>query len=146
MTHQSSSPYRIKGLDWIISRQPNKVNYSALNGTKIVSGKHQKMKYNENREYLEIWQNLWNKNRSSSAPLLKGIDGIVSKYSNKVNYSALNKAKIESRKQLENEIWQKYGISGNMAKYVKQEENAGKNGNLTNPNQTKPNQATNVAI
>ena len=39
MTHQLSSPSLIKGIDGIISRHPNEVNYSALNGTKIESGK-----------------------------------------------------------------------------------------------------------
>ena len=39
MTHQSSSPPLIKGIDGIISRHPNEVNYSAVSGTKIESGK-----------------------------------------------------------------------------------------------------------
>ena len=38
MTHWSTSPHLIKGIDGIVSRHPNKVSYSALNGTKIESG------------------------------------------------------------------------------------------------------------
>ena len=67
--------------------------------------------------------------RLSSPPLIKGIDGIVSRSPNKVNYSTLNGKRMESGKQSGNEIrqkYRKYGISGNMAKYVKQEENDGK--------------------
>ena len=62
--------------------------------------------------------------QSSSPPLIKGIDGIVSRPPNELNYSILNRKRLESGKQPRNEIKQKYrnlGISGNMAKYVKQE-------------------------
>ena len=47
--------------------------------------------------------------------------------------------RVESGKQPENEIrqkhakYRKFGISGSMAKYVKQEENARKIGNLMEP-------------
>ena len=67
--------------------------------------------------------------RSSSPPLIKGIDGIVSRSPNKVNYSALNGESMETRKQPGIEIrrkYRKFGISGNRTKDVKQEENAGK--------------------
>ena len=67
--------------------------------------------------------------RSSSPPLIKEIDGIVSRSPNEVNYSSLNGKRMETGKQQENEIRRKYkkhGISGNKAKYVKQEENTGK--------------------
>ena len=40
MIHQSSSSPLIKGIDGIVNRYPNEVSYSALNGTKIESGKH----------------------------------------------------------------------------------------------------------
>ena len=72
----------------------------------------------------------------SSPPLIKGIDGIVSRSPNEVNYSILNGKRMQTGKPPENKIqrkYKKYGISGNMAKYVKQEENAGKNGNLMKP-------------
>ena len=62
--------------------------------------------------------------RPSSPPLIKGIDGIVSRPPNKVNYSTLNGKRMESGKQPGNEIrqiFQKYGISGN---YVKDENKA----------------------
>ena len=74
--------------------------------------------------------------RSPSPPLIKGTDGIVSRPPNEANYSALNGKIMETGKQLGNKIRQKYrkfGISGNMAKYVKQEENGGKIKNLMEP-------------
>ena len=74
--------------------------------------------------------------QSSSPPLIKGIDEIVRISPNRVNYSTLNGKRMETGKQPGNKIRQKYrkfGISGNMAKYVKQEGNAGKNGNLMEP-------------
>ena len=46
--------------------------------------------------------------RSFSLLLIKGIDGITNRHPNEVNYSALNGTKIESGKQPENEIQQKY--------------------------------------
>ena len=67
--------------------------------------------------------------RSPSPFLIKGIDGIVSRPPNEVNYSALNGKSMETRKQSGNEIKRKFKkirISGNMTKDVKQEENAGK--------------------
>ena len=39
----------------------------------------------------------------SSPPLIKGIDGIISRHPNKVHYSALKETKTESREQLGNE-------------------------------------------
>ena len=74
--------------------------------------------------------------RVSSPPLITGITGIVSRHPNEVNYSTLNEKRMESGKQTGEEIRQKYkkdGISGNMANYVKKEENAGKNGYLIEP-------------
>ena len=71
--------------------------------------------------------------RSPSPPLIKGIDGIVSRPPIEVNYSTLNGKSTETRKQPGNEIRRKsstYGISGNMAKDVKEWKNIGKTGNL----------------
>ena len=71
--------------------------------------------------------------RLSSPPLIKGIDGIVSRSPNEVNYFTLNEKRMESGKQPENEIIQKYrkfGISD--IRYVKQA-NTGKNGNVVEP-------------
>ena len=62
--------------------------------------------------------------RSPSPPLIKGIDGIVSRPPNEVNYSALNGKMMKTGKPTENRIrgnYKKRGISGNMAKYVKKE-------------------------
>ena len=58
--------------------------------------------------------------QSSSLPFFIGIDGIVSKYPNEVNYSEFNGTTIESGKQLENEIRQKYRKYGlrMMGEYV----------------------------
>ena len=67
--------------------------------------------------------------RSPSPPLIKGIAGIVSRPPNEVSYSTLNGKNMETKKQLEIRIrrkYRKFGISGNMTKDVKQEENAGK--------------------
>ena len=74
--------------------------------------------------------------RSPSPPLIKGIDGIVSRPPNEVNYSTLNEESMEARKQPENEIRRKFkklGISGNQANYVKQEEKDGKIENVREP-------------
>ena len=74
--------------------------------------------------------------RSPSPPLIKGIDEIVSRSPNEINYSTLNGKRMETGKQPENEIiqkYRKYGISGNMTKDVKQAENVGKNGNVAEP-------------
>ena len=74
--------------------------------------------------------------KSPSPPLIKGIDGIVSRPPNEVNYSTLNGKSMVTRKQPGKKIRQKYrkfGISRNMAKYMKQEENSGKIGNLMEP-------------
>ena len=74
--------------------------------------------------------------RTPSPPLITGIDGIVSRPPNEVNYSTLNGKRMEICKPPENKIrrkYRKYGISGNMAKYVKTEENTGKNGYLIEP-------------
>ena len=74
--------------------------------------------------------------RAPSPPLIKGIDGIVSRHPNEVNYSTLNRKRMESGKQPGKEIrqkYRKYGIPGNMAKYVKQEENTGKIKNRMEP-------------
>ena len=67
--------------------------------------------------------------RTASPPLITGIDGIVSRPPNEVNYSALNGKNMETSKQPGIEIrrtYRKFGISGNMTKDVKQVENAGK--------------------
>ena len=67
--------------------------------------------------------------RLSSPPLIKGIDGIVSRSPNEVNYSALNEKSMKTSKQPGIEIrrkYRKFGISGNMKKDVKQEGNPGK--------------------
>ena len=61
--------------------------------------------------------------RLSFPPLIKGIDGIVRRPPNEVNYSALNGKNMETRKQPGNEI---FGRSRKMTKDVKQEENTGK--------------------
>ena len=74
--------------------------------------------------------------RAPSPPLIKGIDGIVSMHPNELNYSTFNGKRMESGKQPGKEIRQKYRkhrISGNMATYVKQEENVRKIGNLMEP-------------
>ena len=73
--------------------------------------------------------------RSPSPPLIKGIDGIVSRPPNEVNYSTLNGKMMKTGKPTRNRIQSdyKYGISGNMANYVKKEEIAGKNGYLIEP-------------
>ena len=42
--------------------------------------------------------------RTPSPPLITGIDGIVSRPHNEVNYSALNGKNMETRKQPGNEI------------------------------------------
>ena len=76
--------------------------------------------------------------RSPSPPLIKKIDEIVSRPPNEVNYFALNGKRTETGKHPENETPRKFKKSGNMAKYVKQAGNAGKNGNLREPgNQNK---------
>ena len=67
--------------------------------------------------------------RAPSPPLIKGIDGIVSRPPNEVNYSTLNEKNMETGKQTGEEIRRKYkkdGISGKMTKDVKQEEYTGK--------------------
>ena len=51
--------------------------------------------------------------RAPSPPLIKGIDGIVSRPPNEVNYSTLNGKNMETRKQPGNEIrrkFKKYGL------------------------------------
>ena len=66
------------------------------------------------------------KQRTPSPPLITGIDGIVSRPPNEVNYSALNGKNMETRKQPGNEIrrkLKKYGLR-QKERYVK--ENAGK--------------------
>ena len=64
--------------------------------------------------------------RVSSPPLIKGIDGIVSRPPNEVKYSTLNGKNMETRKQPGNEIrrkFKKYGLN-KRDRYVK--ENTGK--------------------
>ena len=39
MTPRSPSPPLIKGIDWIVSRPPNEVDYSTLNGKRMETGK-----------------------------------------------------------------------------------------------------------
>ena len=79
----------------------------------------------------------------SSPPLIKGIDGIVSRSPNEVNYSTLNKKSMETRNQLGKEKsrkYKKYERSGNMAKDVKKDKIGGKIDNLMepgNPNEIK---------
>ena len=72
----------------------------------------------------------------SSPPLMKEIDGIVSRFPNEVNYSTLNGKRIESEKQPGNEKtrkYKKYKRSRNMAKDVKKDENDGKIENVRKP-------------
>ena len=74
--------------------------------------------------------------RLSSPPLIKGIDGIVSRPPNEVNYSTLNAKRMETRNQPGKEKsrkYKKYERSGNMAKDVKKDEKGGKIGNLMEP-------------
>ena len=62
--------------------------------------------------------------RLSSPPLIKGIDGIVSRPPNEVNYSVLNEKSMETRKQPGNEIrrkFKKYGLR-QKERYVKEEQ------------------------
>jgi len=72
--------------------------------------------------------------------VLFGIDGIVGRPPNEVNYSTLNRRIMKTGKPTENRIprkHKKYGISGNIAKYIKKEEIAGKNGYLIGPGDEK---------
>ena len=74
--------------------------------------------------------------RSPSPPLIKGIDGIVSRPPNEVNYSTLNSKNMETRIQPGKEKsrkYKKYERSGNMAKDVKKDENDGKIENVREP-------------
>ena len=74
--------------------------------------------------------------RSPSPPLIKGIDGIVSRPPNEVNYSTLNGKNMETRKQPGNEIRQKfkkYGLRQMERYYVKPEVNVGKYEYLMEP-------------
>ena len=74
--------------------------------------------------------------RTPSPPFITGIDGIVSRPPNEVNYSTLNEKSMEARKQPRNEIRRKFikhRISENNANYVKQEEHDGKIENLIRP-------------
>ena len=74
--------------------------------------------------------------RAPSPPLIKGIDGIVSRPLNEVNYSTLNGKNMETRKQPGNEIrrkFKKYGLRQKERYYVKEEENDGKIENLREP-------------
>ena len=59
--------------------------------------------------------------RSSSPTLIKGVDGIVSRSSNKVSYSALDGKRVKQPENEIRQIYRKFGISGNIEKYVKQE-------------------------
>ena len=57
MTHQSTSPPLIKGIDEIVNRHPDKVNSFTWNGTKMESGKQPENEIRriyKNMEYLEI--------------------------------------------------------------------------------------------
>ena len=80
--------------------------------------------------------------QSSSPPPIKGIDETVSRYSNKVNYSALKGTKIESGIQSENIIrqkYRKYGLRKMEGSYMKEGKDSGKNGNLMRSgDETKP--------
>ena len=62
--------------------------------------------------------------RSSSQPLIKVIDTIVSKPPNEVNYSTLNGKKMKAVTRIEQELKRKYGkckIFGNYVKYENKE-------------------------
>ena len=48
MVHRLSSPPLIKGIDGIVSRSPNEVNYSTLMEKNMESRNHQETKYDEN--------------------------------------------------------------------------------------------------
>ena len=52
MAHRLSSPPLIKGIDGIVSRSPNKVNYSTLNGKMMKTGKP-----TENRIPIQNYKN-----------------------------------------------------------------------------------------
>jgi len=74
--------------------------------------------------------------RGSSPPLITGIDGIVGRPPNEVNYSTLNGKNMETRNQPGNEIrrkFKKYGLRQKERYYVKEEENDGKIENLREP-------------
>ena len=74
--------------------------------------------------------------RAPSPPLIKGIDGIVSRSPNEVNYSTLNGKNMETRKQPGHEIrrkFKKYRLRQKERYYVKEEENDGKTKNLREP-------------
>ena len=61
----------------------------------------------------------------SSPPLIKGIDGIVSRSPNEVNYPTSNAKSMEARNQprkTKSRKYKKYVRSGNMAKDVKKDE------------------------
>ena len=79
-------------------------------------------------------------NRLSSPPLIKGINGIVSRPPNEVNYSTLIEKNMETRNQPGKEKsrkYKKYERSGNMAKDVKNDENEKKNHNFERTRQPK---------
>jgi len=70
--------------------------------------------------------------RLSSPPLIKEIDGIVSRPPNEVNYSTLNGRMMKTGKPTENRIpinYKNHGIKKMERYYVKKEEN----GNLIEP-------------
>ena len=71
--------------------------------------------------------------RSSPPLLIKGIDEIVRRHSNEVNHSALNGTNIESGRQPENEIQQKYrkyGLQNKEKKYTKEGKYTAKNAEI----------------
>ena len=78
--------------------------------------------------------------RSPSSPLIKGIDGIVSRPPNEVNYSTLNGKRMETGKQPGKEIrrkYKKYGLRKIEKYYVKEEENDEKIEKLREPGNQK---------
>ena len=75
--------------------------------------------------------------RTPSPPLITGIDGIVSRPPNEVNYSPLNGKMMKTGKPTENRIprrnYKNHGIKKMEGYYVKKEEN----GNLIEPGDEK---------
>ena len=79
--------------------------------------------------------------RSPSPPLIKGIDGIVSRHPNEVNYFTLNGKKTKAITRIEQELRMKYGkykIVCNFAKIKNKAKDTSQTKNLNRPgNQSK---------
>ena len=138
MTHRSSSPSLIQGIDGIVSRPPNEVNNSTLNGKNMETGKQRENELRQDFKRFRIpgkQVDIYVKQAENAGKRTNFVDGFSQwiQNPNKKDLESDEKEGGETGKPQGNGIQQKYRkyrLRKMENNYMKEENYIGKNGNL----------------